>query len=80
MRKDTWTTWKTTSYTYNVSGNPEKGASAGGIHNHQIRRIRGRWQARIEQSNGYHCAFSPLLNMSDGEGERAWEMAIDYYS
>jgi hypothetical protein len=40
-----------------------------------VRKTRSGWQARIEQSNGKFTSFSGVLEISDEEGQAAFETA-----
>lgn len=75
IRKSTWTTFRTSCYTHDVANHP---ASTGGIHDHEVRRIRGRWQVRIRQANGPHVAHGPARFVSDAEGEARWAEAQSF--
>lgn len=67
IRKSNWNTYATYGYTYDVANNQ---SSAGGVHEHQVRRTRGgHWQKRICQSNGRHQAYGPVSPLSEEEGE-----------
>jgi len=77
IRKSTWTTFRTSCYTHDVANHP---ASTGGIHDHQIRRIRGCWQVRIRQANGPHVAYGPARFVTDAEGEVRWAEAQSFYA
>lgn len=75
LRKSTWNTYITSCYTHDVANDQR---SAGGTHNHQVRKASGGWQRRIRQSNGAHEAFSQPESISDEEGERLFRMALTY--
>lgn len=72
MRKSTWNTYRITGYTYDVANDQ---ASAGGVHEHQVRRTKSGWQTRILQSNGRHSSFGPVSPLSDAEGEALFATA-----
>lgn len=73
IRKDTWRTYATRGYTYDVANDQ---ASAGGVHLYQVRRAKGGfWQTRICQSNGRHQSFGPVSAVSEAEGEALFEQA-----
>lgn len=71
--KTTWTTYRTTGYTYSVS---QDQASAGGVHHHQIRRVNGGWQYRICQANGLHKSYGDVITLPEAEGEARWATAM----
>lgn len=75
MKQQTWNTYLTTGYTYDVA---QCQRSAGGVHQHQIRRTASGWQKRICQSNGRYKAFGPVSSLSDADGEAAYETAKYY--
>lgn len=72
IRKTTWNTYRTTCYTHDVANDRR---SAGGTHNHQVRKTAAGWQRRIRQSNGAHESFGPAEPISDEDGEAAFELA-----
>lgn len=72
MRKTTWNTYRTTGYAFDAANDQ---ASAGGVHNHQVRHTRDGWQKRIEQSNGRHRAYSEVSPLSDQDGAAAFATA-----
>lgn len=72
IRKSTWNTFRTSCYTHDVANHP---ASTGGIHDHQIRRVGGRWQVRIRQANGSHVTHGPASFVPDAVGEARWAEA-----
>jgi hypothetical protein len=72
MRRTTWTTYRTTGYTYDAANDQ---ASAGGVHHHQIRRTRNGWQKRIMQSNGRHIATSQPMDIPHDQGEEYYQIA-----
>lgn len=72
MRKTTWNTYRTTGYTFDAANDQ---ASAGGVHHHQVRHTRDGWQKRIEQSNGWHRAYSEVSPLSDQDGAAAFATA-----
>lgn len=63
------------SYTHDVANDQR---SAGGTHNHQVRRTAAGWQRRIRQSNGRFESFGPAEQISDQEGEELFRKAQDY--
>ena len=69
MRQDTWNTYRTTGYTYDVANDQR---SAGGVHLHQVRKTRYGWQHRVKQSNGVHASYGPVTPMADAEGAAAY--------
>lgn len=75
MKNTTWNTYRTVGYTYDVAQDQR---SAGGVHHHQVRKFRGKWQKRIKQSNGRHSSFSEVAAISDDEGEAAFVAAKQY--
>lgn len=72
LKNTTWNTYRITGYTYDVANDQR---SAGGVHLHQVRKTKSGWQARIEQSNGKFTSFSGVLEISDEEGQAAFETA-----
>lgn len=66
MDKRTWRTYHTAAYTYDVAGDQ---ASQGGVHFHQIRRIKTGWEKRIVQTNGRHVAIGPVTPVPAAVGE-----------
>ena len=72
MKRTIWTTWAIRAYTHDVANDQR---SAGGVHLHQVRRVKTGWQARILQSNGkYRCAGEVSL-LDDAEGEARYATA-----
>lgn len=67
MNKRTWNTYATYGYSYDVANDQ---ASAGGVHNHQVRKTQnGGWQERIRQSNCGSASYGPVTAISDADGE-----------
>ena len=75
MKKSTWNTYMTRGYSYDVA---QDQASAGGVHHAQIRKTKAGWQRRIVQTNGRHSACGQVTEISDAEGEAAYETAKNY--
>jgi hypothetical protein len=75
MRKDTWNTYATYCYTYDVANDQR---SAGGVHLHQVRKTRAGWQKRICQSNGRFRSYSEVTPLSEAEGEAAFATAQQF--
>ena len=72
MNKRTWTTYFTGAFTYDVADDQ---ASAGGVHQHQIRKTRRGWQERIRQVNGVHVSYGPVKSIPEKSGEVTWAIA-----
>ena len=72
MRRDVWTTYRVTCYTFDIGGDPR---SQGGVHLHRVRFKSKRWQTRICQSNGNTRAYGQVRNITNAEGEIAWALA-----
>ena len=67
MRRDTWNTYATRGYSYDVANDRR---SQGGVHLYQVRRTKsGYWQTRILQSNGNFEAAGPVQSVTDAQGE-----------
>jgi hypothetical protein len=74
MKNSTWTTYRIVGYEYDVSNDQR---SAGGIHFHQVRRVKDGWQHRICQSNGCYRAYGPVRAISAEDGEARWATATN---
>jgi hypothetical protein len=72
LKNTTWNTYRITGYTYDVANDQR---SAGGVHLHQVRKTRSGWQKRILQSNGRFSASSEVKEVSNQEGQTAFETA-----
>ena len=72
IRKDTWNTYRTSCYTHDVANDQQ---SAGGVHHHQVRLHKGRWEKRIVQSNGRFTAVGPTETVDDESGASWFELA-----
>lgn len=71
--KRMWQTFVTRAYTYDVANDQR---SAGGVHLHQVRKGKSSWQKRIEQSNGRYSSYSPVVAISDADGEAYFATAM----
>jgi len=65
-RRSTWNTYATYGFSYDVANDQ---ASAGGIHEHQVRLSVEGWQKRILQANGRHTAYGSVIPISAESGE-----------
>lgn len=72
MRRDVWTTYRTTGYTHQVGTDPR---ATGGVHFHQVRKTSTGWQKRIIESNGRYESTSPIQQLDAAEGERYFALA-----
>jgi len=72
MKRQTWNTYRTTGYTFDVANDQR---SAGGVHHHQVRKTADGWQERILQSNGTYSAAGETVAIPDAEGEAKFESA-----
>ena len=72
LRKTTWNTYYVGGYTHDVANDQ---SSAGGVHLYQVRKTKSGWQQRIEQSNGRHSAFSPVIPIDEQDGEAKFATA-----
>lgn len=72
MRRETWNTYRTCCYGYDVADDQR---SAGGIHDHQVRRTPRGWQKRIRQANGGHESFGAYAAIDAVEGELLYSQA-----
>ncbi len=75
MKASTWNTYHTTCYTHDVAQDQR---SAGGVHLHQVRRVKTGWQKRIKQSNGSHTSYGETKPMTDADGAAAFATAQTY--
>lgn len=75
MKNTTWNTFKITGYAHDVA---QCQRSAGGIHDHQVRKAKSGWQKRIRQANGRHESFGPVSPVTDQEGTALFETAKTY--
>ena len=64
MKKTTWNTYATYCYTFDAANDQR---SAGGVHQHQVRKAASGWQKHIRQSNGTHAAYGPVSPISDAD-------------
>jgi len=71
LKVTNWNTYRITGF---KSGVVDDQASAGGIHQHQIRRRSKKtgWEHRIVQTNGTHEAKGPVTTLTDLDGIVAW--------
>lgn len=72
IRRDRWNTYRITGYVFDAANDQR---SAGGIHDHQVRRGPAGWQTRIRQVNGLAEAFGCVQAITVEEGERLFEQA-----
>ncbi len=72
-RKNVWNTHAIRGYTHDVAGDQ---ASAGGVHLHQVRCVRGTWQTRVLQSTGRHRAAGTTSIVTAAEGEALYAAAV----
>jgi hypothetical protein len=75
IRKSTWNSYWVTGYTYDVANDQQ---SAGGVHIHQIRKIKNKWQKRIVQSNGKFRAISQIEDLDEKEGLALFARCMTY--
>lgn len=72
LKASNWNTYYRGGYTHDVANDQR---SAGGVHLHQVRKGKGRWQKRICQSNGRFDAYSKVEPLTDAEGEERFARA-----
>ncbi len=72
-RRDRWTTWQETPYDWDRS-NGAAPQTQGGVILHQIRCIKGQWQAREVQSNAGMYFRGASRNVRDQIGEERYRI------
>lgn len=74
VRRDQWTTYAVTGYTYQAGTD---GRATGGVHLHQIKRLRRTWAKRIVDSNGRFESAGPVTPVAEADGECYYEQAAN---
>ena len=76
MRRNSWNTYAVRGYMYQV-GTDDR--ATGGVHRHEVRRYRDRWQKRIVDANGSASSPGEVDVISDEDGEALYSRACSYF-
>ncbi len=72
MKAGNWNTYAVYGYTYQAGTDPR---ATGGVHLHQVRRVRGEWFVRVVDSNGRHRSPGKPSSCPPTEGEQHYKAA-----
>lgn len=72
FRRDQWNTYAVTGYTHQVGTDPR---ATGGVHLHQIKRLRSTWAKRIVDSTGRFASPGEVTPVDVATGECLFERA-----